>query len=139
MPATKPNELKKRKLPKLFANSEGGWDGIGKYKCRDENGDLRVNWCAIGGEVRDASFADLCVNPDMAEQRRELGSIIAGVTHEASKQSLRSIPDINEAMRYSNMLDREVSLWKHWAVVPAGHMLFPEPRNISTKSPPKRR
>jgi len=134
MSSTKPKELKKRKLPKLFVDSEGGWNGIGRYKCRDVNGTLFVTWCAEGGETREESFLDLCNKPELSEHRKELGTIVAGVVQQASEQALRSSPDINEAMRYSNMLDREASLWRHWSIVPAGHMLFPEPKTSAKRN-----
>jgi hypothetical protein len=120
-----PVELKKLKLPNVHANAEGGWDGIGHFKFRDEGGALHVRWSVKSGEPKDAAFLDLCNNTDKAGERRELGMLVADIAHQVSIQALHSVPGPNEAMRESNAIKREGALWSHWAVVPPGHMIFP--------------
>jgi len=47
--ASQLSEPKKKKIPQVYADSEGVWDGIGKYKFRSEDGVLYVRWCVENG------------------------------------------------------------------------------------------
>ena len=117
-------EYKKKKLPRIYADSEASWEGIGKYKCRIEGSALHVKWSVKNNKQRDVAFLDLCNNVGMTSLRNELGVLIADIIHQASLDALSSIPGPKEAMHHASMLKREEALWRHWAIVPPGQMLF---------------
>lgn len=113
----------KKKTPQIFGDSEGRWSGVGQYRFRIEGDQLHVAWGTDQHIENDYAFLKLCNEAKLAGRRYELGTLVANIIHQASLHSLQTIPGPMEAMEQSNMLSREEASWRHWAVVPAGHML----------------
>ena len=82
MPSAESAELKRRKLPKPFADLEGKWNGTGRYKCSEVAGTLFITWRAEGGQTHEEPFLDLCNKPELSEHRKELGNIVAGIVQQ---------------------------------------------------------
>ena len=129
-----PLSLKPRKIPPVNGALEGYWDGVGRFAFRSESDELRVKWSVDKKEQKDAAFLELCKEGSKCEERAELGELIAKIAEQQGLRMLHTIPGPNEAMREQNVYLRIAGSWRHWAVVPAGHMVFPEPRKPRQKA-----
>lgn len=117
-------DLKSKKVPKVFADSCGAWEGFGKYQFSAADNDLRVEWQLTGDAPKSALFSELCNSPARNLDRLELGWLIADIIEQDAQRLLQCIPGPNEAMAHASRhwkLERE---WRHWAMVQAGHMKF---------------
>ena len=120
--------LKKRALPKAFDGLWASQPGIGGFVFEQDGDDLRAEWVAGASEKeqprKKEMFLELCHSPDKEQERLELGWLIADLFTHHAQEVLHSIPGPNEAMREASPFWKMADNWKHWALVPAGHMKF---------------
>ena len=120
--------LKKRAVPKAFDSLWASQPGIGGFVFEQDGADLRAEWVVGVSEKeqprKNAMFHELCNAPDRELERLELGWLIADLFAFHAQEVLNSIGGPNEAMREAAPFWKMADNWKHWALVPAGHMKF---------------
>ena len=121
---------RKRKIPDVFAGMRGHLVDRGRFRFRIEGDRHEVQWF-IGPEQsqqawKSALWSELCCNPALELERLELGWLIADVCMERGNHMMKCIPAPNEAMKEAAPYWSMGDAWYHWAVVAAGHMVFPK-------------
>jgi hypothetical protein len=117
-------KARKRKIPNIKVGSSGRLSGIGEFKIVGNGGVVCLEWQMAGGEPKRFAFDALSRDPDLAEQRLEVGWLIANVWMVEGRRIRDAIPGPNEAMRESARYFDAEERWRHWAQVAAGHMVF---------------
>ena len=119
--------LRKQKLPKVFDGMWGSEPGIGGVKFTSAAEDFRVQWVSFDGDVKsdlkEASWRALCTDPDFEPQRLEIGFIFSRLLEIHAQKVMDSIGHPITAFKESKPIREESERWKHWALVPTGHML----------------
>jgi hypothetical protein len=118
--------LPKKRIPHAV---DGMWlseAGLGGAAFFADGKGLRVEWVAVVSENeaprKKASFRELCIRPDLAAVRLEVGWLISEVMQADYIRTLHSIPGPKEAMRAAAPILTALQEWRHWALVPPGHM-----------------
>jgi hypothetical protein len=117
-------KARKKKVPTLDIGARGCMPGIGEFKITEADGVSYLEWEMVGNVPKRFSFVDLGRDPDLAADRLEVGWLIANLWMLEGRRVRDSIPGPNEAMRESERYLNAEDRWRHWARVPAGHMLF---------------
>lgn len=124
--------LRKQKLPDVASMTYGEHSRIGKFVFEHQTDNVLVTWNLTegAGQSKQMTFAELCFTPEHEQDRLELGWMIANMARldmEHELEEARNIPDPNYCMRemsrimgYFGKIEKR---WRHWAIVPAGHML----------------
>jgi hypothetical protein len=128
--------LKAKELPEVYHDTSGAWDGIGSFQFGKFGDELMVEWQLCNRGKKSALFSELCRSVDKEGDRRELGQLIADVISKVADREMKVIPGYNDAVRYTAPLRKSESEWRHWASVPAGHMLFDKRKSVDRKSRP---
>lgn len=119
--------LRKKRTPQVFDDLWCSQPGIGGAKFYADGDDFKVEWVTFdNGEVsptKFASFRQLCDDPNCELQRLEVGWVIADIFAYQGQEIANSIGGPNEAMREANLYWKFANAWRHWALVPAGHMV----------------
>jgi hypothetical protein len=118
--------LKAKKLPIYHSDTSGSWDGIGNFKFHEDQIGITVTWEIETGKSKSASFKDLCLTKELEEDRLELGLLIASILEEYANSIMHQITDPSLAQKYVQPELKMAKEWRHWSLVPAGHMLLPE-------------
>jgi hypothetical protein len=117
-------KLKKNKLPNLFSGMWASEPGIGGFRVSNKNSDFEIEWVLADLKSKNALFSDLCNNKDKEEVRLELGWLVADLMDHHAGKMYQIIPGPNEAMKEAEYFHKMASTWRHWAQVPAGHMIL---------------
>ena len=122
--------LRKQMRPDPGSVTTGRHDKIGEFAFEQQPDGAFVTWQLAGEPSKHAKFNELCLSEEREMDRLELGWMIANMAlldmlHEL--EDARSIPDPNNCTRAVNQVmgyfGKIVKRWRHWAIVPAGHML----------------
>jgi hypothetical protein len=117
-------KARKRKIPIVEVGSSGRLPGVGEFRIV-ENGDVVcLEWRMADGEPKRLAFDALSRDPELAEQRLEVGWLIANLWMIEGRRVRDAIPGPNEAMRESARYFDAEETWRHWAQVDAAHMIF---------------
>jgi hypothetical protein len=117
-------KARKRKIPNPKVGSSGRLPGVGEFRIVENDGVVCLQWQMADSEPKRFSFDALSRDPDRAEQRLEVGWLIANLWMVEGHRIRDAIPGPNEAMRESAPYFDSEERWRHWAQVAAGHMLF---------------
>lgn len=126
--------LRKKVAPSLeVLPQEYEYEGVGRIEKLVSTNDIIITWSVKGGQVKRASFSDLCNLPASELDRLELGWMIAnfarldGVEHLKSMRPI-SYEDFHQDdfnRRYANQKKHFQEIendWRRWAVAKPGHM-----------------
>ena len=118
--------LRKRKVPIESADFNGQHAKLGGFQFSGDTNlkDLFVTWNVGRGVVREDRFEALCLEPSRELDRLALGWLIANVHALDGMHQFEAIPGPKEAMQFLNWFGMRENRWRHWAIVPAGHMLM---------------
>jgi hypothetical protein len=117
-------KARRRKVPQLQVDAHGRLPGVGEFKIIDVSGTVHLEWQMQDGAWKRFSFDELSRNPGLASERLEVGWLVANLWLLQGRRVRDSIPGPNEAMRESARFFDAEDRWRHWAQVPAGHMIF---------------
>ena len=121
---------RKRRIPTAQDGMVGEIVGQGSFHFRTVANDLKAEWSIGPSESpqarKTALWSELCRDPARELDRLELGWLIADAWKREGDRMLTCIPGPNEAMAEANRYWQMADAWRHWAVVAAGHMVFPE-------------
>jgi len=120
--------LRRRKLPPIAVGMKGGARGSGYFEVRGLAGDFTVHWNLEGGSAKEAHFRAMCTQPELEHQRLELGLLVCEIASVEAQRIMDSIGHPIEAFRQSDGIRQVAAAWRHWALVPPGHMLGLAPR-----------
>jgi hypothetical protein len=122
--------LRKQKRPEIISLTVGGHDQIGNFEFDHKGETTMVRWNLVGKPEKCVAFEQLCINPDYELDRLELGWMIANMAKldemhkledaEGIPHPIYYMEEISRISRYFNKIENR---WRHWAIVPAGHML----------------
>lgn len=119
--------LRKQKLPKVFDGMWGSEPGIGGVKFTSDADDFKVEWVifkdGIKSELKEATWRGLCLDSALELQRLEVGFVFCELIKIHAQQMMDSIGHPIAAFKEAKPLLDEAERWRHWAIVPAGHML----------------
>jgi hypothetical protein len=115
---------RKRKVPNIEVGSSGRLPGVGEFRIVENGGVVCLEWQMADGEPKRLAFDALSRDPDLAEQRLEVGWLIANLWMVKGRRVRDAIPGPNEAMRESARYFDAEERWRYWAQVAAGHMVF---------------
>ena len=117
-------KARKRKIPNIEVGSSGCLPDVGKFRIAENGGVVYLEWQMADGEPERLAFGALSRDPDLAEQRLEVGWLIANCWMVEGRRIRDAIPGPNEAMRESARYFDAEERWRYWAQVAAGHMVF---------------
>lgn len=119
--------LRKKKVPNVFHEMWWSEPGIGGAKFTADGDDFTVAWVTFENDelspLKYASFRQLCNDPTCELQRLEVGWVIADIAQHQGQEIADSIGGPNEAMEEASPYWELADEWRHWALVPAGHMV----------------
>ncbi len=119
--------LRKRKVPPVFDSMWASQPGIGGFRLRADGDDFQVEWVTFEkGEKQPPKFASwrqLCTDPQVEHLRLEVGWLASDLAGHKGREIMDSIGGPNEAMHEAAPYWKAADDWRHWALVPAGHML----------------
>ena len=116
--------LRKQKLPEFAPGWQGGHEQIGEFNILSASSGLTVEWKMVDGPQKKFRLDDLCKNPKLELDRLEFGWMIANMAKLDGIHEIDMIADLKYAMKLLNQHSKLEQRWRHWAIVPAGHMLF---------------
>ena len=129
--------LRKKKLPDFsLLPEEFEYEGVGQFQTKTSDSGLSFEWkSSFSQELRQCSLSKLCTVEAHEIDRLELGWMIAnfakldGLTYLGNLRPI-SYEDYhqNEFNKYyakqQKHFQKIENEWRHWAIVPAAHMLF---------------
>lgn len=120
--------LRKRLIPRVFDGMWSSQPGIGGVIFHRDGKTYRVEW-VVGASEKDqprkkAMFDDLCIRPEMELERLEIGYLLAELCEDHAAKVIESIGGPIEAMGEAAPIFKTADDWRHWGLVPAGHMKF---------------
>lgn len=126
--------LRKQRIPKITPGWHGEHEQLGSFRiCSDlRRGGLLVDWSIVGRPIKTCSLDALCNNPECEKDRLKFGWMVANMAlldMEHELERARDIPHPVYCMREMSRIERCYGKlekrWRHWAIVPAGYMLYP--------------
>ena len=130
--------LRKKKIPDLsLLPTEFEYDGVGKFAMKVIGSDYSIEWKTDGSELKNFTFIQLCVDSEKELDRLAFGWMIADFARLDGINHLSKIHRISNSDFHQDLFNKEYALqqkhfqgienvWRHWAIVPASHMLFTE-------------
>ena len=130
--------LRKKKIPDLsLLPNQFECDGVGKFAMKIIDSDYSIEWKTDGSEIKNSSFIHLCVDSAKELDRLAFGWMIADFARLDGINHLSKIHRISNSDFHQDLFNKEYALqqkhfqgienlWRHWAIVPASHMLFTE-------------
>ena len=115
------NTTRRMKPPALNAGSHWSNTKVGAYSVYQGPEGLVVTWNALGLPERTAVFDRLSNDPELNDQRLELGWMIANMLRVETIRVLQSIPGPVEAMKEADFYRREEKRWRNWALNGVSH------------------
>jgi len=128
--------LRKKKIPDFsLLPNEFEYDGVGKFVMEIIDTDYFIEWKTDRSEIKKSSLNHLCVESEKELDRLEFGWMIADFARLDGINHLRKIPRISNSDYHQDLFNKEYAsqqkhfqsienVWRHWAIVPASHMLF---------------
>jgi hypothetical protein len=128
--------LRKKKIPDVLRlPNEFAYDGVGKFQIENIESDFTLCWTTVGSQSKTFLFSQLCSNTDLELDRLEFGWMIADFARKDGINYLGNMRPKSYSDFHQNQFNKEFSLekkhfqkielsWRHWAVVPAGHMVL---------------
>ncbi len=128
--------LRKKKIPDLsLLPNEFECDGVGKFAMQIVDSDYSIEWKTDGSEIKNAYFIHLCVDSAKEQDRLAFGWMIADFARLDGINHLSKIHRISNSDFHQDLFNKEYALqqkhfqsieniWRHWSIVPAGHMIF---------------
>lgn len=120
--------LRKRKTPYVF---DGMWcsePGIGGMRATQVGYGLEIEWVTFTDGVKSQPkkefWIDLCSNSELEMKRLEVGYVVAAICDHNAQTVMNSVGGPMEALQESAPYRELADSWRHWALVPAGHMLL---------------
>jgi hypothetical protein len=96
-------------------------------KFTSDDDDFKVEWVSFDGDnksdLKQASWQELCTDPNFEHRRLEIGFIFSRLLEIHAQKVMDSIGHPITAFEEAEPYRAEAKRWKHWALVPAGHML----------------
>jgi hypothetical protein len=117
-------KARKQKIPKVVVGSHGCLPGVGEFRIVEDDSAACLEWQVVGGKPNKFAFDALSRDSKLAEQRLEVGWLIANTFMVDGRRIRDAIPGPNEAMRESARYFDAEARWRHWAQVSSGHMIF---------------
>ena len=130
--------LRKKKTPDFsLLPNEFESDGVGKFVMEIIDSDYSIEWKKDSSAIKKSSFNQLCVDSEKELDRLEFGWMIADFARLDGINHLRKIHRISNSDYHQDLFNKEYAsqqkhfqgienVWRHWAIVPASHMLFTE-------------
>ena len=130
--------LRKKKIPDLsLLPNKFECDGVGKFAMKIIDSDYSIEWKTDGSELKNFTFIQLCVDSEKELDRLAFGWMIADFARLDGINHLSKIHRISNSDFHQDLFNKEYALqqkhfqgienvWRHWAIVPASHMLFTE-------------
>lgn len=116
--------LRKRKIPK-FLELNGDHDQFGRYSVSDED-DPICTWMVKGSEEKSFIMSELCNSSELERERYEFGMLLSAFCDNFGHVIRRIYGDSVEVINYQAKCFKAAEDFKHWAKVPASHMIFPK-------------
>ena len=128
--------LRKKKIPNVsLLPTEFEYEGVGKFTKKMIDLDYSIEWKTQGSETRKSSFNHLCVDIKHELDRLVFGWMIADFARLDGINHLRKMRPISYSDFHQNQFNKQYAsqhkhfhgienVWRHWAIVPASHMLF---------------
>ena len=128
--------LRKKSLPDLaLLPDEHEYENVGFFRKQTVKNQLRFHWKAYRSDDKEYFFGELCRDPQRELDRLEFGWMIANFAALDGGRYLSQLRPISYEDNHQNQFNRQynqqakhflsiVAVWRHWAVVPAGHMKF---------------
>ena len=121
--------LRKRKPPALYDGLKAGYPGIGGFVVQKIDNDFELEWEPCDGERKSSRLKLLCTEASEELNRLELGWLAGTIFERHANDIAASIGHPMEAIRASASTRALAISWRHWGLVPPGHMLgFPKPK-----------
>lgn len=128
--------LRKKEVPNielLPPNFE--YEGVGKFAKESIDSDVSLVWKTANGTANNHLLSELCMSAEHELKRLEFGWMIANFAKLDSTSYLSQMRPISYEDRHQNQFNKQYEKqekhfqkiendWRHWAIVPAGHMLF---------------
>jgi hypothetical protein len=130
--------LRKKKIPDLsMLPNKFEYEGVGKFTKKLIDSDFLIEWQTEGGEMKKSSFSHLCSDVDKELDRLEFGWMVADFARMDAINHLSKMRPISYSDFHQNQFNKQYAsqqkhfqkienVWRHWAIVPACHMLFTE-------------
>lgn len=115
--------LRKRKVP-TFELDRGEHSRVGRFVLTDRNGETSIEWSLPGGDTRVVSLSNLNLKSAHELDRLEVGWLIADMYQLDCMHQCVDLADPRETMKTMAWFGRREDEYRHWALVPAGHMKF---------------
>lgn len=128
--------LRKKLTPDFdLLPSEFEYEGVGKFSKNSTESDVSIVWEAANGKTKNHLLSELCLNVEQEQNRLEFGWMIANFAKLDSYSYLSQMRPTSYEDHHQNQFNKQYAKqekhflkiendWRHWAVVPAGHMLF---------------
>jgi len=129
--------LRKKKLPDLsLLPKEFEYEDVGKFQIKKSDSGFLFEWkTSVDQEKRECSLTKLCTEEAYEIDRLGLGWMIANFAKLDGLTYLRKLRPISYEDHHQNQFNKYYTKqklhfqkieneWRHWAIVPAGHMLF---------------
>jgi hypothetical protein len=128
--------LRKKALPEIdLLPPEFSYEGVGKFSKKKVDSDISIVWTIRNCEPKYCMFSNLCLENEQEMNRLEFGWMIANFARLDSLLYLSQMRPISYEDHHQNQFNKNYlkqknhflkieNNWRHWAIVPAGHMLF---------------
>jgi hypothetical protein len=117
--------LRRRKPPLFEAGFHGRNPQLGEFRIEDSAAGLTLHWQLPDGTKGSALTAELCTDPALETARLTAGWLVANMFRLDGIHICESIGDPHETMRVMGWFGEREDRWRHWALVPPGHMRLP--------------
>ena len=128
--------LRKKEVPNIeLLPSNFEYEGVGKFAKESIDSDVSLVWKTANGTANNHLLSELCMSAEHELKRLEFGWMIANFAKLDSTSYLSQMRPISYEDRHQNQFNKQYEKqekhfqkiendWRHWAIVPAGHMLF---------------
>lgn len=128
--------LRKKEVPNIeLLPSEFEYEGVGKFSKESIDSDVTLVWKTEHGMLSNHLLSELCMSAEHELKRLEFGWMIANFAKLDSTSYLSQMRPISYEDRHQDQFNKQYEKqrkhfqkiendWRHWAIVPAGHMLF---------------
>jgi len=117
--------LRRRKPPAFDDGFYGSNARLGEFRIEGPAPALRLHWRLADGREGSALVTDLNLNPALEADRLAVGWLVANMFRLDGIHSCEGIGDPQESLRVMGWFAEREDRWRHWALVPAGHMRLP--------------
>lgn len=129
--------IRKKSIPDIsLLPNEFGYEGVGVFQKIWTDDSLGFKWStAEYKSPKSVTFHDLCMNKDNEIDRLELGWMIANFARLDAISHLQQMRPISYEDHHQDLFAKQYSKqkrhfetieneWRHWSIVPAGHMIL---------------